>query len=89
MGAWFPVNQLKEREVKAYWQHEREKMNKSLDEYLDICARFKVNLPLPRILFPSVFLLTLECRSHQGLLASEQLNARAGVKSLLNQKLED
>ncbi|XP_008778858.2 U-box domain-containing protein 33-like isoform X1 [Phoenix dactylifera] len=42
MGAWFPVNQLKEREVEAYWQLEREKMNKSLDEYLDICACFKV-----------------------------------------------
>ncbi|KAG1359598.1 U-box domain-containing protein 33 [Cocos nucifera] len=42
MGAWFPVNQLKEREVKAYWQFEREKMNKSLNGYLDICAHFKV-----------------------------------------------
>ncbi|XP_019709475.1 U-box domain-containing protein 33 isoform X2 [Elaeis guineensis] len=42
MGAWFPVNQLKEREVKAYWQLEREKMNKCLDEYIEICARLKV-----------------------------------------------
>ncbi|XP_010940488.1 U-box domain-containing protein 33 [Elaeis guineensis] len=42
MGAWFPVNQLKEREVKAYWQIEREKMNKSLNGYLDICECFKV-----------------------------------------------
>ncbi|KAG1361326.1 hypothetical protein COCNU_09G007890 [Cocos nucifera] len=42
MGAWFPVNQLKESEVKAYWQLEREKMNKCLDEYIVICARFKV-----------------------------------------------
>ncbi|XP_017697851.2 U-box domain-containing protein 33-like [Phoenix dactylifera] len=42
MGGWFAVNQLTAREVNAYWQVEREKLDKYLDEYIVMCARSKV-----------------------------------------------
>ncbi|KAJ0967154.1 hypothetical protein J5N97_024071 [Dioscorea zingiberensis] len=42
MGAMFPVSQLKEQQVRAYRQLEREKMNESLHEYLQLCQQLKV-----------------------------------------------
>ncbi|XP_020112520.1 U-box domain-containing protein 33-like [Ananas comosus] len=42
LGAWFPVSQLQEQEVIAYRLIEKEKMNKNMEEFLDICASQKV-----------------------------------------------
>lgn len=39
---WLPANQLKEKEVSAYRDDEREKMNQCLDEYVNLCSRVKV-----------------------------------------------
>lgn len=43
VGAWFPVSQLEEQEVIAYRLIEKEKMNKNMKEFLDICASQKVD----------------------------------------------
>ncbi|XP_074580758.1 U-box domain-containing protein 33-like [Curcuma longa] len=40
---WLPANQLKEKEVSAYRDDEREKMNQCLDEYVNLCSRVKVH----------------------------------------------
>ncbi|KAE9605398.1 hypothetical protein Lal_00024550 [Lupinus albus] len=42
MGAKFPPSSLKEQEVRAYWEFERQSMHKTLDEYLHICQRMGV-----------------------------------------------
>ncbi|XP_057754675.1 U-box domain-containing protein 33 isoform X2 [Arachis stenosperma] len=42
MGAKFPASSLKEQEVRAYWDIERQTMHKTLDEYLRICQRMGV-----------------------------------------------
>ncbi|KAJ0966667.1 hypothetical protein J5N97_023584 [Dioscorea zingiberensis] len=41
MGGKFPASQLTEQQVNAYWQIEKEKMNKTLDEYLLLCSQLK------------------------------------------------
>lgn len=43
VGAMFPVSQLKEQQVRAYRQLEREKTNESLDEYMQVCQQLKVH----------------------------------------------
>lgn len=42
MGAKFSVNRLTEEQVSGYRQLERQKMNKTLDEYLVLCSHAKV-----------------------------------------------
>ncbi|CAK8542381.1 unnamed protein product [Lathyrus sativus] len=42
MGAKFPASSLKEQEVRAYREIERQNMHKTLDEYLRICHRMGV-----------------------------------------------
>ena len=42
MGAMFPASSLKEQEVRAYRDIERQTMHKTLDEYLRICQRMGV-----------------------------------------------
>lgn len=42
LGGKFPASQLTEQQVDAYRQHEKEKINKVLDEYLLICTVAKV-----------------------------------------------
>ncbi|XP_050249606.1 U-box domain-containing protein 33-like isoform X3 [Quercus robur] len=42
MGAKFPANTMKERELRAYRELERQKMQKILDEYLLICRQMGV-----------------------------------------------
>ncbi|KAI0528685.1 hypothetical protein KFK09_001227 [Dendrobium nobile] len=42
LGAKFPASQLKEQEVIAFQQLDREKMNKSLDDYLLVCSELKI-----------------------------------------------
>ncbi|KAL0927180.1 hypothetical protein M5K25_001343 [Dendrobium thyrsiflorum] len=42
LGAKFPASQLKEQEVIAFRQLDREKMNKSLDNYLLVCSELKI-----------------------------------------------
>ncbi|KAH0469558.1 hypothetical protein IEQ34_001116 [Dendrobium chrysotoxum] len=42
VGAKFPASQLKEQEVIAFRQLDREKMNKSLDDYLLVCSELKI-----------------------------------------------
>ncbi|KAJ1379995.1 hypothetical protein SESBI_46414 [Sesbania bispinosa] len=39
MGAKFPASSLKEQEVRAFREIERQNMHKTLDEYLRICQR--------------------------------------------------
>ncbi|WOL17350.1 U-box domain-containing protein 33-like isoform X1 [Canna indica] len=41
MGAWFPANQLKPEEVKAYRQKEQDSMEKAVNAYLDGCLSVK------------------------------------------------
>ncbi|CAI8613163.1 unnamed protein product [Vicia faba] len=42
MGAKFPASSLKEQEVRAYREIERQNMHKTLDEYVRICYRMGV-----------------------------------------------
>lgn len=42
MGTKFPASSMKEQEVKAYREIERQRMQKTLDEYLLICRRMGV-----------------------------------------------
>ncbi|KAL8170590.1 hypothetical protein V2J09_022394 [Rumex salicifolius] len=42
-GAKFPVNQLGEKEVISYHELERNKMHKSLDDYVQLCSKAGVN----------------------------------------------
>lgn len=42
VGAKFPASSLKEQEVRAYREIERQNMHKTLDEYLRICYRMGV-----------------------------------------------
>ncbi|XP_021281280.1 U-box domain-containing protein 33 isoform X2 [Herrania umbratica] len=39
MGTKFPASKLKEQEVKAYWEIERQEMQKNLDKYLLLCLQ--------------------------------------------------
>ncbi|OIW19917.1 hypothetical protein TanjilG_28896 [Lupinus angustifolius] len=42
MGGKFPPSSLREQEVRAYWEIERQSMHKTLDEYLRICQKMGV-----------------------------------------------
>lgn len=42
VGAKFPASSLKEQEVRAYREIERQSMHKTLDEYLLFCRRMGV-----------------------------------------------
>ena len=44
MGAKFPASSLKDQEVRAYREMERQNVHKTLDEYLRICQRMGVIL---------------------------------------------
>lgn len=46
VGGKFPVSKLKDEEVKAYHDQERQDMQKILDNYLLICRRAGVLFPL-------------------------------------------
>lgn len=65
------MNQLEKSKVEAHWQREREKMNESLDEYVNMCARFKVSLHFPGFSPPQFFFSPITLLPHgQGLLYS-------------------
>ncbi|XP_020218691.1 U-box domain-containing protein 33 [Cajanus cajan] len=42
LGGRFPVSALKEEQVQSYWEEERQRMHRTLDEYLRICLRMGV-----------------------------------------------
>ncbi|RDX69245.1 U-box domain-containing protein 33, partial [Mucuna pruriens] len=42
LGGRFPASSLKEEQVQAYWEEERQGMHKTLNEYLRICHRMGV-----------------------------------------------
>jgi len=42
VGAKFPASSLKDQEVQAYREMERQNVHKTLDEYLRICQRMGV-----------------------------------------------
>jgi len=44
VGTKFPASKLKEQEVRAYWEIERQEMLKMLDEYLFLCRKMGVKL---------------------------------------------
>ena len=54
MGSKFPASKVTEQIVKEYRQHEREKMHKCLDEYMNLCSEQKVHFLL---LFKTTFVL--------------------------------
>ncbi|KOM37110.1 hypothetical protein LR48_Vigan03g049100 [Vigna angularis] len=42
LGGKFPTSALKEEQVQAYWEEEKQDMHRTLDEYLQICERMGV-----------------------------------------------
>ncbi|XP_068485036.1 U-box domain-containing protein 33 isoform X3 [Phaseolus vulgaris] len=42
LGGKFPANALREEQVQAYWEEEKQGMHRTLDEYLQICRRMGV-----------------------------------------------
>jgi len=52
VGGKFPASTLKEEQVEAYWEEERQGMHGILDEYLCICQRMGVTIV---ILYACVF----------------------------------
>lgn len=44
VGGKFPTSALKEEQVQAYWEEEKQNVHRTLDEYLQICQRMGVTI---------------------------------------------
>ncbi|OMP00407.1 hypothetical protein COLO4_12716 [Corchorus olitorius] len=67
MGTKFPANKLKEKEVKAYWEFERQEMQKTLDKYLMLCFQRGVQAEKLYIEMDSIEKGILEMISENGI----------------------
>ncbi|XP_057435649.1 U-box domain-containing protein 33-like isoform X2 [Lotus japonicus] len=67
MGAKFPASSLKDQEVRAYREIERQNMHKTLDEYLRICQRMGVRAEKLHIEMDSIERGILELVSQYGI----------------------
>ncbi|KAJ1408635.1 Rossmann-like alpha/beta/alpha sandwich fold [Sesbania bispinosa] len=67
MGAKFPASSLKEQEVRAFREIERQDMHKTLDEYLRICQRMGVRAEKLHIEMDSIEKGIIELISQHGI----------------------
>jgi len=55
VGGKFPASALKEEQVQAYWEEERQGMHRILDDYLRICQRMGVTIVIYAYAFRKLF----------------------------------
>ncbi|KAK7394760.1 hypothetical protein VNO78_15298 [Psophocarpus tetragonolobus] len=67
LGGKFPTSALKEEQVQAYWEEERQGMHRTLDEYLHICLRMGVRAEKVHIEMDSIEKGILELISQHGI----------------------
>ncbi|KAG4377930.1 hypothetical protein GLYMA_18G233500v4 [Glycine max] len=67
LGGKFPASALKEEQVQAYWEEERQGMHRILDDYLRICQRMGVRAEKLHIEMDSIEKGILELISQHGI----------------------
>ncbi|XP_027927473.1 U-box domain-containing protein 33 isoform X2 [Vigna unguiculata] len=67
LGGKFPTSALKEEQVQAYWEEQKQGMHKTLDEYLQICRRMGVRAEKLHIEMDSIEKGIIELVSQHGI----------------------
>ncbi|XP_047156379.1 U-box domain-containing protein 33 isoform X2 [Vigna umbellata] len=67
LGGKFPTSALKEEQVQAYWEEEKQDMHRTLDEYLQICQRMGVRAEKLHIEMDSIEKGIIELVSQHGI----------------------
>ncbi|WVZ05573.1 hypothetical protein V8G54_018919 [Vigna mungo] len=67
LGGKFPTSALKEEQVQAYWEEEKQNMHRTLDEYLQICQRMGVRAEKLHIEMDSIEKGIIELVSQHGI----------------------
>ncbi|KAG4925576.1 hypothetical protein JHK87_051116 [Glycine soja] len=86
VGGKFPASALKEEQVQAYWEEERQGMHRILDDYLRICQRMGVRAEKLHIEMDSIEKGILELISQHGI---QKLVMGAASDKYYNRRMMD
>ncbi|GLT60644.1 hypothetical protein SLA2020_334010 [Shorea laevis] len=86
MGSKFPVSSLKEQQVRAYWETERQNMLRNLGHYLHICSQERVQAERDYIERDSIENGILELISKHGI---KKLVMGAAADKYYSRKMKD
>ncbi|KAG5092629.1 hypothetical protein JHK82_051407 [Glycine max] len=86
LGGKFPASALKEEQVQAYWEEERQGMHRILDDYLRICQRMGVRAEKLHIEMDSIEKGILELISQHGI---QKLVMGAASDKYYNRRMMD